>query len=132
MHLRANPRNLESVARSPIPTLESGGREALTLHFPDNPFGCKLGVRLGQGSIPRHDAGCRLAFNEGAWSPNRSHGRAPIPRSAVISNNRILRYVGHVASEGRPRAHKRGDVNGWGDENAGRAARGATSHLCTW
>jgi hypothetical protein len=27
-----------------------------------------------------------------------------VPRFALVGNNRILRYVGHVASDGRPRA----------------------------
>jgi hypothetical protein len=31
VHVRANPRNLESVAHPAISTLESGGREGLTL-----------------------------------------------------------------------------------------------------
>jgi hypothetical protein len=31
VHMRANPRNLESVAHPAISTLESGGREGLTL-----------------------------------------------------------------------------------------------------
>src|ERR1700674_5100859 len=104
MQLRANPRNLESVARSPIPTLETGGREALTLNFPDHLLGCKLGVRFGLEIVRRHDAGYRLALNERSWSSNWSYGRAPITRSALVRNNRILGYVGHVASEGRTRA----------------------------
>jgi hypothetical protein len=77
MHLRANSRNLESVARSPIPTLESGGRETLTLHFPDHLLGCKLSVRFGRGIVRRHEASCRLASDDSAGLSNRGHGRAP-------------------------------------------------------
>jgi hypothetical protein len=104
MHLRANPRNLESVARSPIPTLESGGREALTLQFPDHLLGCKLGVRFGLEIIRRHEASCRLASDEKSGMRMRRYSRAPAPRSALVGNNRKLRYFGQIASDNRPRA----------------------------
>ena len=61
MLVRANPRNLESVAHPAIPPLESGGRAGLTLKFFDELFDCKLGGRLGRGVIRRYDA-----------NPNRS------------------------------------------------------------
>jgi hypothetical protein len=46
MYLRANPRDLESVSRPPIPTLESAGREALNAGFPANLLGGILRDRL--------------------------------------------------------------------------------------
>jgi hypothetical protein len=39
---------------------------ATSLQFPDNLFGCKLGVKFGHGIIRRHGARYRLALNEGA------------------------------------------------------------------
>jgi hypothetical protein len=56
MHVRANPRNLESVAHPAISTLESGGRAELKLKFIDELFDCKLGGWLGRGVIRRYDA----------------------------------------------------------------------------
>jgi hypothetical protein len=32
----------------------------MSLQFPDDFFGCKLGIRLGHGIIRRHEAGCVL------------------------------------------------------------------------
>ena len=73
--------------------------------FPDDFFGCKLGIRLGHRIIRRHEASCRLASDEKSGMRIRGYGRAPMPRSALVGNNRILGYVGHFVSEHRPRAN---------------------------
>src|SRR3984893_9908997 len=83
------------------PAVRDGG---LSLQFPDNLFGFKLGVRLGRRIIRRHKAGSRPAPDENTGMRIRGYSRAPVPRSALVGDNRILRYVGHVASEGRLRA----------------------------
>src|SRR5260370_20166822 len=83
------------------PAARDGG---LSLQFPDNLFGCKLGVRLGHRIIRRHKAGSRPALDEKPGMRIRGYSRAPVPRSALVGDNRILRYVGHVASEARVRA----------------------------
>src|ERR1700738_1972681 len=80
VQLRANPRNLESVARSPIPTLESGGREALTLHFPDHLPGCKPSVMFGLEIVRRHDDGAAMR-----WTPIAS----AVPRGDHVMPKRI-------------------------------------------
>src|SRR5476649_1630489 len=88
----------------PVPALESGGPEGLTLEFADDFFGGKFGVRLGREIIRRHDAECCSAQDESAGPPDRSHGRAPKARSTLIGNNRKLGYLGQIASGNRPRA----------------------------
>src|SRR3979411_3086719 len=60
------------------------------LEFPDDLFGCKLGIRLGGKIIRRHDAGDRPARN-GSRLSNRGYRRAPMSRPALIGNNRKLR-----------------------------------------
>src|SRR5882762_5649461 len=74
------------------------------LEFPDDFFRGKLGIRLGREIVRSDEAGCHSASDETAGLPIRSYGRAPISRSALVGNNRKLRYLGHVASVGRPRA----------------------------
>jgi hypothetical protein len=93
----------------PEPEIEIAGGNAGThsgLQFPDHLFGCKLSVGLGSEIVRRHNAGHGLALNFGVRSSNGGYGRAPVTRSALIGNNRKLRYLGHVASGQRPRAHK--------------------------
>jgi hypothetical protein len=46
MYVRADPGNLESVPRPPIPTPESARRKALGAGSPDHLLGCKLRDRL--------------------------------------------------------------------------------------
>jgi hypothetical protein len=60
MHVRANPRNLESVAHPAFPTLESSRREGLTLQLPDERRLARLVVRaIGVAAIaqPTHQRG---------------------------------------------------------------------------
>src|ERR1700731_3081383 len=91
------------------PAVRDGG---LSLQFPDNLFGFKLGVRLGRRIIRRHKAGSRPAPDEKSGMRIRGYSRAPMPRSALVRDNRILRYVGHVASEGETPRALFCDVNG--------------------
>src|ERR1700731_982812 len=74
------------------------------LKFPDDFFGCKLGIRLGDVIIRRHEASCRLPPDEKSRMRIRGYSRAPVPRSALVGNNRILSYLGQIASDNRPRA----------------------------
>jgi hypothetical protein len=74
------------------------------LELPDDLFGRKPGIRLGRKIVWGHDARYRLAEHEGAGWPMRGYGRAPMPRPALVGNNRKLRYLGHGASDNRPRA----------------------------
>jgi len=76
----------------------------LTSEFPDDFFGREFGFRLGRGIIRRHETGCCLAPDESAGLSIRGYGRAPMSRSALVSNNRKLRYLSHIASKSRPRA----------------------------
>jgi hypothetical protein len=76
----------------------------LTLEFPDDFFGREFGFCLGRGIIRRHEAGCRLAPDESAGLSIRGYGRAPMSRPALVSHNRKLRYLSHIASKNRPRA----------------------------
>src|SRR5712664_2022848 len=74
------------------------------LKFPDDFFGCKLGLRLGRVIIRRHEASCRLASDEKSGMRMRRYSRAPVPRSALVGNNRKLRYFGQIGSDNRHRA----------------------------
>jgi hypothetical protein len=74
------------------------------LKFPDDFFGCKFGIGLGRGIIRRHEARSRPAPDEEPGMRMRGYGCAPVPRSALVGNNRKLRYLGQIASDNRPRA----------------------------
>jgi hypothetical protein len=71
----------------------------LTLEFPDDFFGREFGFCLGRGIIRGHETGCRLAPDESAGLSIRGYGRAPMSRSALVSNNRKLRYLSQIASK---------------------------------
>src|SRR5229473_5293782 len=72
--------------------------------FPYDLFGCKLCFRLGRVVIWRHRAMHRVAPDGTSSRCLANKGRSPVPRFALVGNNRKLRYVGHVASDGIPRA----------------------------
>jgi hypothetical protein len=88
---------LEKPCSTKAPPLDAA-KPALTgedarhcLEFSDDFFGGKLGIRLGRKIIRGHDARYRLALDEGAGLPMRGYGRAPMPRPALVGNNRKLR-----------------------------------------
>jgi hypothetical protein len=87
-----------------VPTMLIGEDGQHCLKFPDDFFGRQPGVGLGREIIRGHDTGYRLALDGSAGLPMRGYGRAPIPRSALVGNNRISRQFGHGAPGGRPRA----------------------------
>src|SRR5260370_29261685 len=82
------------------------------LKFPDDFFGCKLGLGLGLVIIRRHEAGGRLAPDEKSGMRIRGYGRSPMSRSALVGNNRKLRYLGQIASANRTPRFSCCDVNG--------------------
>ena len=49
-----------------------------SLQFPDNLFGCKLGICLGREIVRRHEARCHFASDETAGLQIRGYGRAPM------------------------------------------------------
>src|ERR1700724_2924506 len=92
---------------------------ATSLQSPDNLFACKLGGGLGRGIIRRHEAK-PLAPDDTLGARLGGNGRAPVPRPALVGNNRKFSYVGHVASENRPPRQLCSDV----DERITEAALG--------
>jgi hypothetical protein len=60
-------------------------------------LGCKLGFQFRRVIIRRHEADCPSALARRTGLPYRAYSRTPMPWSALVSNNRIFRYVGHVA-----------------------------------
>src|ERR1700686_631915 len=65
-------------------------RDPGCLNFPDQFFGCNLGVWLRCEIIRGDDAGYRRAFNRGGWLSNGCYSRAPMPGSALIGKDRKL------------------------------------------
>jgi hypothetical protein len=101
---------VRAIAELPLSPLITGAPglnppvPARRLEFADDFFGGNFGVRLGREIIRRYDAERCPAQDESAGPPDRSHGRAPKARPALIGNDGKLRYLGQIASGNRPRA----------------------------
>jgi hypothetical protein len=86
--------------------IKKPGRAGIrVLKLPNNFFGGRLGVLLGGGIVGRYETGRGLAPDETAGLPIRGYGSSPMSRPAFVSHDRKLGYLGHSASDTRPRAN---------------------------
>jgi hypothetical protein len=68
----------------------------------DDLFGGEHGIRLGRVIIRRNKADRGPALDKNSGMRVRAYGRPPMPRTALVSNNRKLRFAGHVVSDMNP------------------------------